>query len=73
MKTSLLILSFIFTIAFGSGETNTDNVVDDFVCSNWVEVDPGCDNHFWLCTDNYSNTFELIDAAVYFSNGRCDD
>lgn len=46
-------------------------VAEDSPCSNWVEVDPGCSNHFWLCTDSYDSADELIADAMYFSNGRC--
>lgn len=66
-----LFFGLTFLLASFGGTTNEKTVAEEFVCSNWVEVDPGCDNHFWLCTDNYDNSQELIDDAVYFSNGRC--
>jgi len=71
MKTILLVSTFFITSLFGA--TNVDKVVKvsaSLACSNWVEVDPGCDNNFWLCTDGQSLN-ELVADAIYFSNGRC--
>lgn len=67
-----LFLGLTFLLASFSGTTDVkETTTEEFVCSNWVEVDPGCDNHFWLCTDSYGSTNELIADAIYFSNGRC--
>jgi len=66
---ALLLLSFSSTTA------NTDNSpkeINPKVCSHWVEVNPGCENIFWLCTDNYDDIYELVQAAEFFSQARCD-
>ena len=66
-----LFLGLTFLLASFNGTTDVEKTVaEEFVCSNWVEVDPGCANHFWLCTDG--QTFEdFVEDAIHFSQGRC--
>ena len=70
MKSLFLGLTFLFASFSGTTDVKETTATTEFVCSNWVEVDPGCDNHFWLCTDGQT-TEEVLEDAWYFSNGRC--
>ena len=71
MKKLFLGLTFLLASFNGTADVKATTTAEEFACSNWVEVDPGCSNHFWLCTDMYESADELIDDAIYFSGGRC--
>jgi len=72
MKTIFLSLTFFFAVFSGSSnDIEAKTISFELVCSNWVEVDPGCDNHFWLCTDSYEDVEDLMADVLYFSDGRC--
>jgi hypothetical protein len=70
-----IVLSFFFSLtltSFNTPDGSEKMELEAKVCSHWVEVNPGCDNIFWLCADNYDSAQELVDAAEDFSEGRCE-
>lgn len=66
-----LFLGLPFLLALFNGTTDVEKTaVEEFVCSNWVEVKVECNNNFWLCTDGQSAR-EVLEDAWRFSQGRC--
>ncbi len=67
-----LFLGLTFLLASFSGTTDVkETVAEEFVCGNWVEVKTDCGNDFWLCSDQYEATEEMIDRAEYFAEIKC--
>lgn len=40
-------------------------------CSNWVTVTAHCGAVYYLCSDRYSNTKEMMEAAMEINEEKC--
>lgn len=76
MKTFLLTVSLCFAFTLNANSVAHENsnltTLSFGVCENWVTVYNDCNETFYLCSDNYDSTEDLVEAAQYFTKIKCD-
>ncbi len=55
----------------GTLKAESNLLQNKIVCDSWIKVTSECGKVFYLCADRYSDFNELKDAALYYSDIKC--